>query len=132
MAELLGMELLGGHETIEMLDGVEERFLDVAPAFMAVSDVLQQGERKLFAAYHGKYVLTGRTMRSLTERDGGDAIRKAHADGFEFGSVVPYAKYLKRGGASAVLDLTAGERHQSGQIVIDYVTTGVAKKRTGS
>jgi hypothetical protein len=105
-----GASLEGASETIAWLRGIGNRAADAGPQMAAEFEILAAEEAKVFSDLDGRYVDTGRTMESLTELAGADAIREITPWGIVFGTSVPYAEYLTKDeeggqhtGGSAVL-----------------------------
>jgi hypothetical protein len=95
VAGLLTISVEGATEAEEFFEALERRIMDLTPAFERTLTELEQREKAIFDGWAGKYVRTGRTRASLTER-GRDALRAAHAQEAEFGTAVPYAAFFKR------------------------------------
>jgi hypothetical protein len=91
VAGLLTISVEGATEAEEFFEALERRIMDLTPAFERTLTELEQREKAIFDGWAGKYVRTGRTRASLTER-GRDALRAAHAQEAEFGTAVPYAE----------------------------------------
>jgi hypothetical protein len=117
--------LLDPHPAIARLEGIEERILELEPAFDEVMGVLESSERRLFDSYNGRYVDTGDLRDSLTEPHADGAIRELHHDGAEFGSSIPYAVYQREGGRSAVMRFDEADENEVAAIVLRYIVEGV-------
>ena len=116
-----GLQLLGGEEAIDDLDGIAKRMEHARPAFEAVSEILEAGEERHFSGLRGRYVRTGALRDSLTQPDANGAIREAHADELVFGTSIYYARFLRRKRKSAVLVLKPLERKAASKTILDYV-----------
>jgi hypothetical protein len=86
--------LEGAHETITRLGYVATVIEDIGVVAPAVFDELEHQEERLFEFWDGKYVRTGRTKNSLTERNVTDAVRRYHGTSLDFGTTVEYANLL--------------------------------------
>jgi hypothetical protein len=109
--------------TAHALGRLQAGMLDLEPAWEEVDRVLEEGEKRLFEGWHGKFVDTGRLEDSLTQ-DGGDAIRLHHSQEFQFGTAVHYARYQRDPNdrsESAVLKLTGDEIVATGVAVMTYL-----------
>lgn len=107
------------------LKRVSYRCVDMRPGFEATMQLLEEGEKRLFKRYGGKYVDTGALMASLTQPTANDAIREAHAQHADFGTQVWYAKFQKdQKGKSAVLKLQTKERKIIPMTLLHFVTRG--------
>jgi hypothetical protein len=97
------VDLIGSESAVDRL-GRTAAMIRVLPSSVPeIFDVLEKSEERLFDSWHGKYVDTGRTRGSLTQRHHPDAIRELHGPQLVFGTSVDYARYLREGGRSAVL-----------------------------
>lgn len=105
---------------------VSRRMAHPEPAFKEVLKDLEEGEKRLFARYKGKYVDTGALMASLTQDSAEGAIREAHYDELVFGTSIIYAQYQRKGKKSAVLVLQPKTRREASKKVLDYVVYGEA------
>ena len=96
------------------------------PGFEAAMQLLEEGEKRLFKRYGGKYVDTGALMASLTQPLANDAIRDAHAQHADFGTSVWYARFQKdKKGKSAVLKLQPKERKLIPPTLLSFVSRGI-------
>jgi len=120
------IQAFGFDEAEGKLKKISYRARDMRPGFEVVSQMLEEGEKRLFKRYHGKYVDTGRLMESLTQPQANDAIREAHAQELVFGTEVYYARFHKdKKGKSAVLKLQPTERKKIPITLLEFVTRGV-------
>jgi hypothetical protein len=97
------LELVGSESAINRLGHTAATIRALPSGNPLIFDIMEESEQRLFESWHGKYVDTGRTMASLTERHHPDAIREMHGPVVRFGTRVKYARYLREGGRSAVL-----------------------------
>lgn len=118
---------IGAHPAQVRLTGMAARYLNLEPAFDEAMGILERREVEIFAAWHGRYVDTGDTMRSLTEPGADGAIREAHHDYAEFGSSIPYVIYLRDQGRSAVMRFDESDAAEVGAAVLAYVMHGIGE-----
>jgi hypothetical protein len=124
-AQVFDIQALGFDRARSKLARVGFRLRDARPAFEVISEMLEEGEKRLFKRYRGKYVDTGALMESLTQPNANDAIREAHAGGLDFGTAVYYARFHKdKKGKSAVLKLQPTERKKIPTTLLEYVVAG--------
>ena len=129
------MELIGADKAIERYDRIAAQLDDPHEALRRELHVLEAAQAGAFAALHGRYVATGATMRSLTLPSAPHAIRRVEGGTVEFGTDIPYARYLTEtigpetpaGGMArplpvAVLKLDEATRHEIAHDVLDAVT----------
>jgi hypothetical protein len=116
---MLVLELEGGAATVERYEGVEHRASDLVPGWVRVSHRLEEGEKRLFDFYNGRFVDTGDLMQSLTEDSADGALREMHGDQLLFGSLLEYAVYLP---GDAVLGLSDAERRDVDGLMLGHVT----------
>ena len=127
-AGFFGFEVVGVNQSVDTMEGIAYRMANAKPAWEASAKNMESGEARLFERYHGKYVRTGATLRSLTEWHANDAIRDVHGDGqgLTFGTAVWYARFLKRKTPSgrtksAVLQLLPKERRGIRDVYMAFV-----------
>jgi hypothetical protein len=131
------IELLGAEKVEHDFGGIAHRLNDATPIMARQARTLEAAERGVFAELGGRYVDTGRTMRSLTLPASEGAIRRATRGSLEFGTDVRYARYLTEhigpptaaGGMErpkpvAVLKLGPATRQQIAHDVMDQVVHG--------
>jgi hypothetical protein len=99
----VNVELVGSESAINRLGHTAAVIRALPSGNPLIFDIMEESETRLFESWHGKYVDTGRTRGSLTERHHPDAIREMHGPVVNFGTRVEYARYLREGGRSAVL-----------------------------
>lgn len=120
------IQAIGFSDAAKKLGFVVARLLNARPAWELIEEMLEEGEKRLFKRYGGKYVDTGALMESLTQPTANDAIREAHADELVFGTNVWYAVFQKEKGGkkSAVLKLQPTERKKIPVTLLEYITAG--------
>ena len=119
------IELLGAHPAQARIHGIAERLMYLEPAYEEVFNVLEEGERRIFDAWHGKYVDTGALKDSLTLPDADGALREIHSDGVDFGTLIPYAVYQRDHGRSAIMRFDEAEVAEIAAIMLRYIAEGV-------
>lgn len=120
------IQAFGFDEAEGKLKRVSYHVTNMQPGFEAAMELLEEGEKRLFKRYAGKYVDTGALMASLTQPTANDAIRDAHAQHADFGTSVWYAKFQKdKKGKSAVLKLQPTERKLIPTTLLKFVTRGI-------
>lgn len=117
MSTALDLHLSGAEAAARRYDEIARNLANIAPAAPAIFALMERREKALFAELGGRYVRTGATLRSLTQR-GDRAIREAHADTLEFGSAVEYAVYLT---APPVLRVGTREVASVADAIMDHV-----------
>jgi hypothetical protein len=90
----MSVELEGASKAIHDYDTIARKLREPGATLRHESKLIERAERGVFASLAGRYVATGRVMRSLTESEGADAVRESTPEGFEFGTRVEYARYL--------------------------------------
>jgi hypothetical protein len=141
------LDLEGAEETIGDLDWAVRALHNAAPAWRAVSELLEKGEQRHFgklASQTPDYVRTGKLRASLTGVSP-DSIRRVHGHGLDFGTSLFYARFQvkktrdpetgqlrakagrKWSGKSAVLVVDKPTREAVSQVLLDYVV----RKRGG-
>lgn len=118
------IDLLGAHPAQARIHGIAERLMAQEPAFSEVMGVLEEGERRIFEAWHGKYVDTGALRDSLTLPDADGALREIHNDGVDFGTLIPYAVYQRDNGRSAIMRFDDAEIAEITAILLRYIVEG--------
>jgi hypothetical protein len=123
-------------EIAQHYDEVGARAEDAHRAFDDVLTLLEDTHAAHFDKLRGRYVLTGATRASLTQRSAAGAIRQAHAGGALFGTQVEQAHYLTKAprdpdngqvekhngkGLSAVLVLSRVTKKRIAEIVTDFI-----------
>jgi hypothetical protein len=123
-------------EVAARYDEIGERAVHLQPGLEDVARLFEAEEARHFGLMRGRYVLTGATMRSLTEAHASGAIRQVFSDHLHFGTHVPQAHYLTKSphdaenfqvekhngkGRSAVLVLRPHAQEQAAKILADYV-----------
>ncbi len=104
---------------------IARRAEQLKPAFEKIKKILEDAHSEHFDAMRGRYVLTGETRSSLTERDAFGAIREIHAGGMTFGTSIEQAHYLTK----APRDVDDGqvvrdaEGHLSAVLVLTWATS---------
>jgi len=120
------IQAFGFDEAQGKLKRVSYRVTNMQPGFEAAMQLLEEGEKRLFKRYGGKYVDTGALMASLTQPLANDAIRDAHAQHADFGTSVWYARFQKdKKGKSAVLKLQPKERKLIPPTLLSFVSRGI-------
>jgi hypothetical protein len=128
------IELLGAEKADRDLIGISERLARPELTLRREMRVLETAEAGTFAQLGGRYVATGATMRSLVSPEAPHAIRRTLPNSLEFGTSVPYARYLtetigphgERPLPVAVLKLTPVTRQQIAHDVINHVARGAS------
>jgi hypothetical protein len=130
------MVAIRADEVADAYEGVGHRANRLQPAFEEVMGLLEKDERKHFEKMRGRYVLTGATRESLTQRDARGAIRSIHAGGLAFGTRVVQAHYLTKSprdpenqqiskhnghGRSAVLVFKKGTKRKASQLILRHI-----------
>jgi hypothetical protein len=90
---MIQMTVVGAEQAADYFEQVADNAGDLTPAMDAGIRELEIGHRIKFGRMGGRYVETGRFMASLTS-DSADAIRRTSANGLDFGTSVPYARFL--------------------------------------
>jgi hypothetical protein len=75
---------------------IGDRFVRAAPGYEKVMSLLEDEHKRFFARLGGRYVRTGATLESLTQRMAPGAVRQLHNDGMRFGTLVPWAHFLTK------------------------------------
>lgn len=96
MSAFLEIDAIGFDDAAEHLHEVADNIVDWSGAADEIFTALEEGERVHFSDLRGRYVRTGRTLDSLTRRVSPDAIRNLHGTTVDFGTRVPYVKYLHK------------------------------------
>lgn len=123
---IIEIQAFGFHAATGKLKRVALRLVNAQPAFEAIEDVLEAGEKRIFKRLRGKYVDTGRLMESLTQPAANDAIRDAHAAGLDFGTATWYARFHKdKRRKSPYLKILPTERKIISEEVLGYVVGGM-------
>jgi hypothetical protein len=133
MSFSLGIELEGYDEAQAMLQRAIRGLRHPGPAMAGEFPILEAEEQHIFDALHGRYVDTGRTMRSLTEPGGPDAVRVVTSDELIFGTSVPYAPYLTKeeaegkhtGGSAILVEATEEAVLGADERIIDRMLEGL-------
>jgi hypothetical protein len=87
---------IGVEHVARKYEQVMARVLDHEPVYEGeVSKLLEEDHKRFFDMLGGRYVLSGETRASLTERGAG-SIRRMHMQGFDFGTQVEQAGYLTK------------------------------------
>ena len=73
---------------------VGRNFTEIGITAENTYDAVEEREAALFNALNGRYIRTGATLASLTDRRADRAIREAHGNTIRFGTRVYYVKYL--------------------------------------
>jgi hypothetical protein len=120
---MLALELEGGMAVAERYEGIERRLGDLVPGWVHVAQRREEGEKRLFDFYHGRFVETGALKKSLTEEGAEGAIREIHGEQLLFGTSIEYAVYLP---GDAVLGLSEHERHDVDELMLGHVTGRLA------
>jgi hypothetical protein len=124
---VMEIQAFGFNETTGKLKRVSLRMVNAQPAFKAIEDILEAGEKRIFNRLRGKYVDTGALMESLTQSSANDAIRDAHAVGLDFGTAVWYARFHKdKRGKSPYLKIQPTERKIISEEVLEFIVGGMA------
>lgn len=156
MAVRFTIEMDNAFEVAERFDTTRRRIEDHEPAYRQVMALMEQDHRRFFELqriYRDKarfgqrrYVRTGRTRRSLVQ-NGPDALREVHATGLDFGTRVPYARFLTKApkdrnlgqvpkrngrGRSAVVVFPRRTQRAVRKILLDYITEPVTTFKVGT
>ena len=85
---MIDVDLIGAERAIATLDHAERVLINPA-MYVAdqVFDVIETAQVSHFAALHGRYVDTGELRESLTSRHAANALRLAHGDQIDFGTL---------------------------------------------
>lgn len=118
----LEFDLIGDEDVLRRYKGIQERMLDVSPAWRRIEEILQEGERRHFTQLKGRFVDTGRVRASLVG-ESSDSIRHLTDEEYTFGTSVFYARFLKGANTkkSAVLVLKPKERKAARMTMMDHL-----------
>lgn len=121
--QVFDIQAIGFDQAAKHLGIVGMRLRNARPAWELIEEILEAGEERVFRAARGRYVDTGALKDSLTQGSANAAIRDAHADSYDFGSGLYYARFQKdKRGKSAVLKLTPTTKKASAKTLLEYVT----------